>query len=445
MPKMVIIADDLTGATDSAAAYVEYGMETIVLLSPSEGGEFAPESAGVIAIDANTRCLTACEAADITAKLVQRYSNLSRFADQALLFKKVDSTLRGHLAAELAAALKARRTHVSGAQRVVAVWAPAFPAQGRTTVQGRQMLHGMPLEETDPGPGERVRPRSEVAQILSEAGLSCGLVDIATVRSGASSLSTSMVRLASTVDVIVCDAITDEDLQAIASASLTLGSQTVWAGSGGLARHMPSADGSVRRTGSRDPLGDLRPGTGPTLFVVGSLVGASREQARTLAAAADVETVDVKLSTSLNEPSSGWRDYARTAMESLRRGRDVLLTLHFPEQATAEESKILMASFARIVQPCADHVGALVATGGETARAVLDAWDVRRLRLLGEVEPGLPYSITERWTRDILVLTKAGGFGTPETFLRCREFLRTTHRNRCTIAQHDAVVDNQKG
>jgi 4-hydroxythreonine-4-phosphate dehydrogenase len=89
-----------------------------------------------------------------------------------------------------------------------------------------------------------------------------------------------------------------------------------------------------------------------------------------------------------------------------------------------------------MLAPCADRVGALVATGGETARAILDAWGIQRLRLLGEIEPGLPWSLAECANRDVLILTKAGGFGTPGTLLRCREFL---HKK----ARGPAVVEGQ--
>jgi hypothetical protein len=41
------------------------------------------------------------------------------------------------------------------------------------------------------------------------------------------------------------------------------------------------------------------------------------------------------------------------------------------------------------------------------------------------VEAGLPFSVTSGWNRELPVLTKAGGFGGPESLLRCQEFLHT--------------------
>ncbi len=441
MPKLVIIADDLTGAADSAAACMEAGAEAIVLLDGADGDDSAPESASVVAIDANSRCMAPMQAAEATARLVRRYGSP---ADEAFLFKKVDSTLRGHLAVELGAALQARREQVSSGQRVVALLAPAFPAQGRTTVHGRQMLNGKLLEEVDSWQGERVRPRSNIADVLGEAGLSCGIVELATVRSGSRSLAASIVRLANTVDVIVCDAETDADLQVIAKSSRALGPRTVLAGSAGLARHILSDPKFPRTAGAAGRGHAMAIENGPTLFVVGSLSEASRQQAQMLAAAPDVETFTLPQQSLLMNEITAWHDYAGLVSKSLERGKDVLLMLDSTEQFTNTQIRLLTTSLAQMLQPLAGQAGALVATGGETARTVLQAWGISHLRLLGEVEPGLPYSKTEGWTRDILVLTKAGGFGTRETLLHCREFLETIRRSQHKIAEPDAVVENHE-
>jgi 4-hydroxythreonine-4-phosphate dehydrogenase len=444
MPKMVIIADDLTGATDSAAACGEYGMETIVLLGKPDGDDACPETAEALAIDANTRCLAADEAAEVTAKIVRRYGRIGTPTGQALLFKKVDSTLRGNVAAELAAALKARREQAPSGQRVAALLAPAFPAQGRTTVHGRQLLNGRPLEDVNSWQGEHVRPRSNIADVLGDTGLSCALVELATVRSGPHSLEAAITTLASEADVIVCDAATDTDLGAIAISSMALGPGAVFAGSAGLARHIPLATEFGRATGTPGRDREIALVKGPALFVVGSLSDASRKQAQMLAAAPNVETFANPQRTLLKDESNAWREYAELVSKSLERGNDVLLMLNSIEQFTTSEVRLLRTSLVRMLQPLADLVGALVATGGETARTVLQAWGVSQLRLLGEVAPGLPYCVTEQWHRNIPVLTKAGSFGTQDVLLDCRNFIRTIGSKRRRIAEHDTVVENQK-
>ena len=430
-PQMLIVADDLTGAADCGIAC---GAGTVVLLNHSDGN--LPDAA-VVAVDANTRSMASEQAAQTTAGLV---TDLARFAGKrdhqpVLLFKKVDSTLRGNVGAELAAALKARRSQIRPSQaapdeRVVALFAPASPAHGRVTVGGRQRVHGQLLEEADLWPGESARPRSAIAEILRDSGLSCATLELPTVRSGARSLENAMIRLAREADVLVCDAEIDTDLEAIANAAMVLHPKTVWSGSAGLARHIPRAAGFA-------PFADhaLRSASapvsfsGPTLFVVGSPADASLEQARALAAAPHTFAITIPQALGLSaQPPAAVQEYARLISASLQQGTDVLVQLD-AEPCAAEDTLRLTSSLARVIAPCTDRAGSLVVTGGETARTLLDAWGIHRLRLLGEVEPGLPWSVTEGWHRTLIVLTKAGSFGTPGTLLHCRDFLRELERD----------------
>ena len=119
MPDLVIIADDLSGAADCGIVCAEAGLDTVVML----GHRHDEPDVAVLAIDADTRSGTRAEAAAETYRLVKAHAPAGR-----TLFRKIDSTLRGHMAAELAATLAARRE--SG--RALILLAPAFPATGRT-------------------------------------------------------------------------------------------------------------------------------------------------------------------------------------------------------------------------------------------------------------------------------------------------------------------------
>jgi uncharacterized protein YgbK (DUF1537 family) len=68
----------------------------------------------------------------------------------------------------------------------------------------------------------------------------------------------------------------------------------------------------------------------------------------------------------------------------------------------------------------AGHAGALILTGGATARAVLTALGVTRLRIVGAPAPGLAAGLAG----ELPVVLKAGGFGTPRTLLDEMERLR---------------------
>jgi uncharacterized protein YgbK (DUF1537 family) len=94
-----------------------------------------------------------------------------------------------------------------------------------------------------------------------------------------------------------------------------------------------------------------------------------------------------------------------------------------------DAGRLLSSALAQMIVPHYNKVGALVITGGETARLVLQTWGVTGLRLVKELEPGLPFSITENWTRRLPVITKAGDFGNSQTLVHCRQFLRELDRS----------------
>jgi 4-hydroxythreonine-4-phosphate dehydrogenase len=230
---------------------------------------------------------------------------------------------------------------------------------------------------------------------------------------------------------MICDAETDADLDAIANAAMVLHPKTVWCGSAGLAR-------SILRAARFASLTDhaLRSASapfsvaGPALFVVGSPALPTHEQACALAAAPGIVTITIPHALVLsNRPAAAVEEYARHIALSIQQGTDVLVRLDAQEPCATEDTRRLISTLARMLTPCADQAGTLVATGGETARAILDSWGIQRLRLLGELEPGLPWSVTEGWRRGLIVLTKAGGFGTPGTLLHCRDFVRALERD----------------
>ena len=77
----------------------------------------------------------------------------------------------------------------------------------------------------------------------------------------------------------------------------------------------------------------------------------------------------------------------------------------------------LAETIARHFEQNTERIGGLVLTGGETARAVLSRLGIRALRVVGEVETGVPILVAEG--SGLPVVTKAGDFGSPETLLRC--------------------------
>src|ERR671917_2986540 len=127
---VAIIADDLTGAADSGVQLVHSGYRTAVVF---RGAPIPPsDDLDAVAVDTNSRPLPA----GFAAKRGVESGHALR--ESRIVYKKIDSTLRGPIGAELAAALAATR-------RSKALIAPAFPSTGRETKGGTQFVHGVPV------------------------------------------------------------------------------------------------------------------------------------------------------------------------------------------------------------------------------------------------------------------------------------------------------------
>ena len=457
MPEMVILADDLSGAADCGLMCTEAGLDTLVVLGdpPDVSQDLSQVGAqvwaqvgaqdlsqvGALSIDADTRGLPRDAAVAETVRLTRLHGGPGR-----LLFRKLDSTLRGHVGAELAAMLRTRREDAPA----FILMAPAFPAMGRSTVGGMQLLHGAPLHHSEIWRREGMLHRAHVPEMLQREGLRAAHVALDAVRGAA--LARDIAAAAAGHDAVVCDAETEADLEAIAAACMPLGRGTIWAGSAGLARHLPKAAGlACPPRPVRVPAAD-----GPILFVVGSLSSVSRGQVARLAAQPGIELVQVPAAVLRAGPRHPGRAVQEARLEeAIGSGRDVVAVLGSvlgsvpgpglgsglgsglspglrsgPGSAPGGEDVVSLAeglalcrALAAMVAPHARRIGALAATGGETARAVLQALGTDGLALVGEVEPGVPLSLATG-ARRLPVVTKAGAFGRPDTLVHCRAVLR---------------------
>ena len=132
--QLLILADDFTGAGDAAAPFAA-GRETLVVLSATDSRSlWETDAVDVLAVDLDLRECTDLEAQRQTEAAAR---GLCATAQDARVFLKIDSTLRGPIAGLVAGAL-------SGSGKSVAVIAPAFPEQGRALHEGRVVVDGQP-------------------------------------------------------------------------------------------------------------------------------------------------------------------------------------------------------------------------------------------------------------------------------------------------------------
>ncbi|MBR3371969.1 MAG: four-carbon acid sugar kinase family protein [Rhodobacteraceae bacterium] len=124
MHRIAIIADDLTGALDSAAGFAMRGLKTRVVTDTDDFTDALQDTAlQVVAVSTGTRDGSLAAA---LATLRTITPALTRF--EGVIFKKIDSRLKGHIAAELAELAQTRPLPVLAC--------PAIPRLGRLVRNG---------------------------------------------------------------------------------------------------------------------------------------------------------------------------------------------------------------------------------------------------------------------------------------------------------------------
>ena len=344
-----LLADDLTGALDTAAEFTGSGP---VPVRWSWAGAIPARLQGSAALDSGTREGARDAAVQAAARLAPA------LAGADLAYKKVDSLLRGHGWAELAACLR-----LGAWERCVV--APAFPHQGRITRRGRQLARG-----TDGA-------WSEAGDIL--AGLLAEGVSARAARPGE----------APGPGVTVFDAESEADLARIAEAGRSSSGPVLWCGSGGLARALA---------------GDLAPNASTALDApVLGLFGSDQEATRRQLASCGPRWLR------LDEGEPGGATLVQAYLNS--EGIALVSFRLPPGLARAEAASRIAAEMDRLTRHLASP-RTLIVAGGETLRALCGDLGAEALVVHGQVEPGLPRSRLRggRWD-GVEVISKSGAFG----------------------------------
>lgn len=404
---VTIIADDLTGAAEVAAAFAGCGAAARVRFHANASG--APLSVAetlgsdaahkILAIDTETRNAPVEEA----HRVMRAVAESARPAQDGLVYKKIDSTLRGPVATELATLIA-----TLGTARTLVV--PAFPAHGRTTRNGTQLAHGVPVDRTEAAhdPVHPVTTAHLPTLLQAVTGNMPNVVGVNVVEEGDARLAEYLERAFCGSEILVVDVEEDAHLDILAEAVLQLMPRPLLVGSAGLALAL------ARRLSPSPPVpsaqAEPHPSEAGALVVCGSRHSTSLAQA---AAFGERDTVKVHW---LQQNWSGTtaQGHGRRIAHDLQQS-DVLLMAPAKDVRAAGRSPHEAAE--TLGEVVADVVAAiapagLVLTGGETAIGVLRALGANEIQVFGELADGIPVGAVDlAGGRRIPVVTKAGGFG----------------------------------
>ncbi|MFQ3545686.1 four-carbon acid sugar kinase family protein [Halobacillus rhizosphaerae] len=422
-----IIADDLTGANDSGIQLKEKGLATSVYFEvPEDSGELEE----AIVIDTDSRALTRSEAYDATKSAAQFLYQKGYHT----IYKKMDSTIRGHIGEEL----KAIEDVIHPTFIVVA---PAFPPYGRTTKNGVHLLHGQPISETEisKDPKHPVTTDHLPTLIKDETGREAALITEEILHADHEQWLEYLDDLKSKgVKYLVADAANEEDLTAMAERMHDYSSQIVWAGSAGLAEVLPKVLGMES---SPQPQGKQR-AAGPVLTVCGSLSQTTQAQVQYASRQKGVESIIVDTEEIFTDKwQNALEGYVQSCIDAFNKGQDAVL--YVPSTQEVRESvkkraadlgldslavgkRVSQALGAVTKQVLEEQINlhSLVLTGGDTAKDVAKCLGATGFKLNYQLEAGIPAGELLGTERSIQVVTKAGAFGTESSIYQAMKKLK---------------------
>lgn len=367
--RAAIVADDLTGACDASVPFSVCGLSTRVgLESPP-----VDSSAAVVAVSTETRDATADDAATQVRRAVQEVLA----GDPELLFKKVDSLLRGPVGAELAAA---RET----ASAPYVLLAPALPRFGRRVSRG--------VVEGDDGRSVAVAERLAASSTLRS---------VAVPSSASADVLVSRIERAAAegADVLVCDARSTAHLRAVARATGKLSLTPLVAGAADLAWELARELGSEVRA-APPPC----PSAERVLFVLGSLEQSLQRQLATLREERALPCVSV--------------DRVESCLMTLPGGTSLVVESILASDAVPDRG----ATAARLARAARrlcerERFDAVVCSGGSVAAHVCLELGITSLAPLCELAPGFVVAATNARSSPSLMVLRSGSFGSDADLL----------------------------
>jgi uncharacterized protein YgbK (DUF1537 family) len=423
MPFLGCIADDFTGATDLASALVSQGLRTIQTIGvPSEQTPIGDVDAVVVAL--KTRTAPVDEAIALSLAGVR---SLQHNGCAQIYFKycsTFDSTAGGNIGPVAEAIMKASNTSFT-------IACPAFPKNRRTIHQGYLFVDGVLLNESSMRhhPLTPMTDANLVRVLAAQTTRQVGHIDTAACGGEVGMVRARMEALdRDGYGFAVADATCDRDLDTLGEACLDM---PVITGGSGLAAGLARALG--RHLVAVDPSAAAAlPAVARRRAVIsGSCSQATNRQVAAMAArypalGLDLDTIE---NPRLVEQAIHWAS---------RQSSDQPLLIYStadPAKVRAVQdrfgvessSRLIEGALARIATDLVDRLGIrqLIVAGGETSGAVVEALGVRSLRIGGEIDPGVPWTVSDdRPERGPLALAlKSGNFGSDDFFLKAWQSL----------------------
>lgn len=422
-----IIADDLTGANDTALQFHQKGASTKILLD-SECIPKVKADTEVWALSSESRNVPAEVAVSKVEKAVSTFTENFSFD---YYYKKIDSTLRGHIALETL-------TMLNILEYDAAVIIPAFPQEGRITVGGYHLAKGVPIGRTEIA----IDPHSPITEshvpslLKSQLGESSaelvGTIDLRTVMNGAGPI---LMRINELINegkrLIVADSTSLTDIEQIALAINKCDKKILPTGTAAGAQVLSK----YWLAGIEKESIDVNVGNLPKFIVSGTATQITANQIKKLEQADDYDNINFIALSSAEILDGVSEQLVERIFNNLKCG--VTVCVHtsdlianfdgfsedsFNAELTKEKFAGMITDFlADLTQKVIEKIDVILITlGGETSYKCCKAIDSNELQLVDEVVPAISIcsDINRKW-----VITKSGNLGNSNTLIEILNYL----------------------
>ena len=416
-----IIADDLTGADDTALQFHLRGANTQILLDYS----LIPENKNntqVWAIPTETRNI---EAPNSYEKVKQATKVLVENLNVEYFYKKMDSTIRGHIAVEALAMLDVLDWDA-------AVIIPAFPQEGRTTIGGYHLLKGIPIERTEYARDPRFPiyeshiPTVLRSELQNQQDELVDLIELRTVIKGAGPILKKMNELIEKgVKLIVVDAMSVTDIEQVVLAMEKSSYKILPCGSAGCAQVL----GNIWLPEKENHQMEKTLPALPKLIVSGSATQITASQIQKLQDDEDIDNT-YSIALKMEDILEGVNDDIVTRV-SENLVKDNVVIVHTSDLLVDSKiiSQILFEnelSKTQFISKIGDYLAALtkkvlfnrdailITVGGETSFKCCKAINSNSLQIIDAICPAIPLCLDSKaqW-----IVTKSGNLGNSNTLI----------------------------
>ena len=417
-----IIADDLTGATDTGVQFSRQGYTTDVVIVPDADDAHLTsihdlaDTVDVLVVDTETR---ETDAATARARLRQVLQALP-LSEHDIVYKKVDSTLRGHVGAELDECLNVLK-------KDVCLFTPSFPQNKRITVEGYLIVHDQPLGlseyyagSLDPGEASYIP-----SLLQQETVLPIERIDLKDVAQGKDVIVRKIHALIEQKQkILVIDAMNDQQLRKLLQSSFDVQSSILYAGSAGLANAISEiCNGKHGTTASPTRMSES------VMVVCGSMRSIAHRQIEFLKKQVDLCEIPLDVERLVSMRDAYLQHILADVRASVQEKSPHIVLYPDPAFIDAQTSEDLLSRhnldfrslgviirdfLAELVRRICDAtpINNLILTGGDTAIGVCELLGIHQLTIVEELLPGIPLSFGRSAKQDAFnIVTKAGGFG----------------------------------